>query len=247
MQYEDLPENYRKQLESEKYENILINYIISESLLRASNLEDFKKLALTSLLHIRQEIDMARYTINKKTNAKSFVLPEIEVIVPKNTMDSEILNLFEQRIFSIIYQRPISMFEINLNEPVVKEPINHHPLEIKNASYKLNCWEYKQCGHEQGGKNAHLGICPAATYYHANGFLDGINGGRACMYITGTFCDNSLSGTAKEKDKVCLECEFFRTLKQEHGKDMLVFTFHDYVTKQKSNQYSGSEGSGKKN
>lgn len=246
MQYEDLPEEYRTQLESKKYDNILINYIISESLLKAANLEEFKKVALRSLYYIRQEIDMARYSINKNMNAKLFVFPEIEVIVPKNTMGSEILDLFEQRLFSTLHQRPLSTFEINLDNPEVKEHINHHPLDIKNVNHKLNCWEHKQCGHEPGGKNAHLGICPAATYYHANGFLEGINGGRACMYIIGTFCDNTLSGTSRDKEKACLECEFFKTLKQEHGKDMLVFTFHDYVKKQKVYQYSSLESPGKK-
>lgn len=235
MQYEDLPENFRKQIEYKKFDNILIDNIISDSLLKAFNLEDFEKLAIKSLSHIRQQIDHARYMIyeNMNANAKLFVLPETELIVPKSTEDLEILDLFEQRIFSRLYQSPLSMYEINLNEPEIKEHINFQPLEIKNTCNKLNCWEHKQCGREPGGKKAYLGICPVTTYHDANGFLDGINGGRACMYITGTFCDNTLNGTVHEKGKTCLECDFFKTLKQEHGKDMLIYTFHDYIKKQK--------------
>jgi len=40
-----------------------------------------------------------------------------------------------------------------------------------------------------------MGVCPAATFEAADGFCEGKNGGRACVYITGTFCSGTIQGT----------------------------------------------------
>ncbi|GBD98556.1 hypothetical protein BMS3Abin07_00576 [bacterium BMS3Abin07] len=54
---------------------------------------------------------------------------------------------------------------------------------------KRNCWEFKGCGREPGGKNAEgLGVCPAATYERLDGIHRGKNGGRVCWIIAGTMC-----------------------------------------------------------
>jgi hypothetical protein len=53
---------------------------------------------------------------------------------------------------------------------------------------KLNCWEFEKCGRQPGGiKVKELGVCPAATEKRAHGINGGINGGRACWAIAGTF------------------------------------------------------------
>jgi hypothetical protein len=97
---------------------------------------------------------------------------------------------------------------------------------------KQNCWEFKKCGREPGGAKTHeLGVCPAATFALANGFCGGKNGGRACVYITGTFCAGVIQGTYKEKQKNCADCEFYKKLKQEHGAKMSVWSFYEYVKK----------------
>jgi hypothetical protein len=94
----------------------------------------------------------------------------------------------------------------------------------------LNCWEFKKCGREPKGEKAHeLGICPAALFDESDGFCDGKNGGRACMYIAGTFCSETTPGTHREDSKDCECCDFYRMLKQEHGPEMSVFSFQKYV------------------
>lgn len=94
---------------------------------------------------------------------------------------------------------------------------------------KQNCWEFKKCGREFGGdKVKELGICPAATFTKANGFCGGDNGGRACAYVTGTFCSGTIQGTHKDKEKMCGECEFYLLLKKEEGTEMSVVNFLQY-------------------
>lgn len=92
-----------------------------------------------------------------------------------------------------------------------------------------NCWEFKECGREPGGRLVEaMGVCPAATFGAADGFLGGTNGGRACCFITGTMCDDVLQGTYRDKSKNCWECEFYRTLRHEHGAEFSMpgFALH---------------------
>jgi hypothetical protein len=45
---------------------------------------------------------------------------------------------------------------------------------------RTNCWQFKNCGREPGGKKAsELGICPAASETRLNTINSGKNGGRA--------------------------------------------------------------------
>ena len=95
---------------------------------------------------------------------------------------------------------------------------------------KLNCWEALQCGMEPGGRNVdRFGVCPAATFAAADGFLGGKNGGRACVYITGTFCSGTIQGTHKDKQKQCHKCSFYQEVKREHGSGMTFYRFYEYV------------------
>lgn len=94
----------------------------------------------------------------------------------------------------------------------------------------INCWEFLGCGREVGGdKTDELGVCPAAIFTAADGFCGGTNGGRACAYITGTFCSGTVQGTYKDKEKHCAECEFYLLLKGEHGSQMSVQSFLGHV------------------
>ena len=82
----------------------------------------------------------------------------------------------------------------------------------------LNCWEHMQCGREPGGRlAAEKGVCPAATYRPADGFLGGCNGGRACCFVHRTLCAEAQQGTYREKSRSCWDCEFYRMLRREHG------------------------------
>ena len=66
---------------------------------------------------------------------------------------------------------------------------------------KLNCWEFKKCGREDGGVNAvELGVCPA---YPDNG--------RLCARIAGTLCGGTVQGTFAQKLGNCMQCDFYRS------------------------------------
>jgi serine/threonine protein phosphatase PrpC len=85
-------------------------------------------------------------------------------------------------------------------------------------SDKQNCWEYMKCGRQPGGKNADkIGICPASVDATFNGFNRGINAGRICWLVAGTFCGGKPQGTFAEKYVSCRQCKFYRKVHAEEG------------------------------
>ena len=81
---------------------------------------------------------------------------------------------------------------------------------------KLNCWEFKNCGREPGGKRvADMGICPGAVETQADGVNSGKNGGRACWAISGTLCGGKVQGTYAAKIGNCLNCGFYQKVQRE--------------------------------
>jgi len=94
----------------------------------------------------------------------------------------------------------------------------------------LNCWEFKRCGREPGGALSQaMGVCPASTFQAADGYLGGRNGGRACTYVTGTFCSGTVQGTYREKSKHCDECDFYQQVRSQEGAACNVFTFVAFI------------------
>ncbi len=95
---------------------------------------------------------------------------------------------------------------------------------------KLNCWNWTNCGRYPGGpKVKELGECPAATFNISDGFLGGRTGGRACCYITGTFCGGKIQGTVQDKSKGCMLCDYYLSLKQEFSTQVSLTQFNNYV------------------
>ncbi len=85
-----------------------------------------------------------------------------------------------------------------------------------------NCWEYKKCGREAGGKNAkELGVCPAFSEKGHHSKNGGRQGGRYCWKVAGTFCGGKVQGTWAMKMTSCSQCDFFKLVKNEEGKGML--------------------------
>ena len=86
---------------------------------------------------------------------------------------------------------------------------------------KLNCWEFNKCGREKGGrKAAEFGVCRTATDVSAHGVNGGINGGRICWVIAGTYgryksdlasCSAVIAGSS------CMECDFHHKVLREEG------------------------------
>lgn len=85
---------------------------------------------------------------------------------------------------------------------------------------KLNCWEFERCGRQPSGDKAHeFGVCPASTERRVHGVNGGINAGRACWAIAGTFCRGKTQGSVAEKIGTCLKCDFYKLVMSEEGKD----------------------------
>ena len=81
---------------------------------------------------------------------------------------------------------------------------------------KKNCWEFKNCGRQPDGEHVRdLGICPSATETKLDGIHGGINAGRTCWVVAGTFCKGQVQGTFGQKYKSCEICDFYRAVKQE--------------------------------
>ncbi len=105
---------------------------------------------------------------------------------------------------------------------------------------KLNCWEYKKCGREQGGKNfAELGVCPAALDTSFDGINRGKNGGRVCWAIAGTFCEGEIQGAFADKRDSCVNCEFFKKVNSEDEGDGTPTKLLQYLVDTTDNSFLG--------
>jgi hypothetical protein len=81
---------------------------------------------------------------------------------------------------------------------------------------KQNCWEFKKCGRELGGKKvSELGVCPSAAAPEFNGIHGGKNAGRACWVVAGSLCGGKIQGTYAQKLANCWRCEFMNMVKRE--------------------------------
>lgn len=88
---------------------------------------------------------------------------------------------------------------------------------------KLNCWEYKKCGREPGGKNAdELGVCPVAEEQTADGIHGGEKGGRCCWVVAGSLCKGQKQGTYAEKFGECHKCDFYNMVRNEEQPEFKV-------------------------
>lgn len=86
------------------------------------------------------------------------------------------------------------------------------------ATQRLNCWEFKKCGREAGGKNApELGVCPASVCKKDGGINNGRHGGRICWALVGTLCGGKVQGTFAQKVGNCTRCDFYRSVSQQEG------------------------------
>jgi len=104
-----------------------------------------------------------------------------------------------------------------------------HLPEILQKKYRMkplkqNCWDFKNCGREPGGIKADKeGVCPAAVERTFDTFNHGINAGRACWLVAGTFCNDEVSGTFAEKIDTCRNCNFYKKIQA----DELSFGFEE--------------------
>ncbi|MBF0565792.1 MAG: hypothetical protein HQK89_11160 [Nitrospirae bacterium] len=108
---------------------------------------------------------------------------------------------------------------------------------------KLNCWEYNECGREEGGiKASELGICPTALESRLDGFHGGKNGGRACWAIAGTLCGGKAKGTVAKKLKDCMLCNFHQLVVNEEDNYQSVAVFLRSVRKEEKKRHFKEPG-----
>ncbi|HET6516034.1 MAG TPA: hypothetical protein VFG09_12800 [Thermodesulfovibrionales bacterium] len=83
---------------------------------------------------------------------------------------------------------------------------------------RINCWEFMKCGREINGERAKdLGVCAAAANPQADGINGGINGGRICWALVGTYSCHAGKSLFSEKKNLCFDCEFHRRVLSEEG------------------------------
>jgi hypothetical protein len=93
---------------------------------------------------------------------------------------------------------------------------------IMTQKKKENCWEFMKCGREPNGSNTDkLGICPASTAESYNNINKGINAGRFCWKTVGTLCLDIIKGTTALSIISCVQCPFFKKVREEEGKDFV--------------------------
>ncbi len=88
---------------------------------------------------------------------------------------------------------------------------------------RKNCWEFMQCGMEEGGVNAEKhGVCPASI----GGLCDGVNNGRFagrfCWAIQDTKCGCKKQGTKEEQLMNCINCKFLQKVNDDEGREFIL-------------------------
>ncbi len=87
---------------------------------------------------------------------------------------------------------------------------------------KMNCWEFKLCERQLGGKNEkEFGVCPVALAIEFNKTNNGVNAGRYCWNVKDSFCEYQAHGTFAQKNDICEQCDFMKIVKEEEGLDFV--------------------------
>ena len=75
-----------------------------------------------------------------------------------------------------------------------------------------------KCGRgPKGPKAKKLGVCPAASERILDRVHGGINSGRACWVVAGTFCGGTAQGSFARKQVACKRCDFYNKVHYEEG------------------------------
>ena len=79
-----------------------------------------------------------------------------------------------------------------------------------------------KCGRgPKGVKAKQLGVCPAARDKRLDMVHGGINSGRACWVVAGTFCGGTVQGSFARKQVACKRCDFYNKVQHEEGEALV--------------------------
>ena len=89
---------------------------------------------------------------------------------------------------------------------------------------KKNCWEIKKCNFgSQKSKTNTATACLVKSSAEFNNTNGGVNGGRICWAVAGTFSSRPPCGEFVHEQVTCMECEVFKQIeKEEENKFSLV-------------------------
>ena len=101
--------------------------------------------------------------------------------------------------------------------------------QASSKQSKINCWDYFKCGREaapthtkrefgKGGTNNLGSVCSVSITQKYHGFNSGINSGRYCWKIQGSYCPEN-RGSIDFKEKNCDTCEFKKLVQSDEGFD----------------------------
>jgi len=99
---------------------------------------------------------------------------------------------------------------------------------------KLNCWEFKKCGREPGGRNvSQYGVCSIPLARDCDGINGGKNCGRACWLWRELACVKIMQKCSVQEIRECRECDFYLFVKKKrvpHDLPILKYS-SDYLSK----------------
>jgi hypothetical protein len=85
----------------------------------------------------------------------------------------------------------------------------------------LNCWEYKKCGREPGGKYVEkYGICLVAIEKNCDGLNGGKNGGRSCWLWRESACAKIMKKSSIQNIRECRACAVYNSIKSKRLKQL---------------------------
>ena len=180
-----------------------------------------------------QEIAAASKEQNAGAEQINEAIQQLDTVIQQNSSATEELSSTAEELSSQAEQLQATMAFFKSHPSGVSRNGNRKNMVLaagRNENTGRNCWEFMKCGREPGGKKVHeLGVCPATTLVEVDGYLDGENAGRACAYVTGTFCQGGVQGSYSEKKKNCSKCDFYQALKSEHGNQLSILTFNKHL------------------
>jgi len=82
---------------------------------------------------------------------------------------------------------------------------------------KRNCWEVRKCPMMIETSDQRTSLCPAIISEGLDGVHGGLNAGRMCWAVDGTYCNGGIQGSSAQKIDECKACGFFMSVSDEEG------------------------------
>jgi hypothetical protein len=78
------------------------------------------------------------------------------------------------------------------------------------------------CGQQRRGCKNNVFKCPVPEMTASNGINSGKNAGRICWLVAHTMCKGEADTTFEEMIRICGECEFYKLVREEEGKALVL-------------------------